>query len=266
MDPYEITFIVRPDIDDEATRGAVDIVRRRIETAGGEILAAYPWGPGRRRLAYPINDFGDGYYYTIDFNFNPQAVRDFERALQLDDNILRSLVVTASELMVKNSQQRIQQQAQQAAQAAAQAQAAAAAPAPSPASGGGPAMPGSQPAPAAPEEGTPAAESAPGTEEAPAGIATQQGGEQPAAEQSVEQPAVEQTGEEAAQTAPAAAEPEVIAVVDEIAVGTDPGLPEEEAPLPPVVIAEPASEAIATPPDDEIVPAETPPAGSTEGE
>ncbi len=264
MDPYEITFIVRPDIDDEATRGAVDTVRRRIETAGGEILAAYPWGPGRRRLAYPINDFGDGYYYTIDFNFNPQAVRDFERALQLDDNILRSLVVTASDLMVKNSQQRVQQQAQQAAQAAAQAQAAAAAPAPSPASGSGPAMPGNQPAPVAPEEGTPAAESTLGTEEAPEGIATPQGGEQPSAEQSVEQPVAEQTGEEAAQTA---AEPEAIAVVDETAVATDPGLPEEEAPLPPVVIAEPASsEAIATLPEDETVSAETQPAGSTEGE
>lgn len=171
MNPYEITFIVRPDIDDEAMRGTVDTVRGRIESSGGEILAAYPLWPGRRRLAYPIKDFGDGYYYTIDFNFDPQTVREFENSLQLNDNLLRFLVVTASDQMVKNSQQRMQQQAQQAAQAAAQAQQAAqaqAAPSGAPVAPQ-PQAPGVEPAPA----GAPQTDSVP--ESVGAGAATDPG-------------------------------------------------------------------------------------------
>lgn len=109
MNAYEMTFIVRPDRDEEETRAVVQTVTDRIETAGGEVVATAPWNPPRRRMAYPINEFGDGFYVTTVFRLDGQALRPIENALKLNDNVLRYLVVRASELNVQQVQQRAQQ-------------------------------------------------------------------------------------------------------------------------------------------------------------
>jgi small subunit ribosomal protein S6 len=115
LSPYEITFIIRPDMDDEETRAAIDQVTGRIESAGGEIIASYPWGPGRRRMAYPIRDFGDGVYVTATFRIDPNALGEIENALKLNERVLRFLIVQASDAAIKHSQQRAQQAAAAAA-------------------------------------------------------------------------------------------------------------------------------------------------------
>jgi len=123
---YEMTFIVRPDLDDEQTRAVADQITERLKTAGGEIAAAYPWMPARRRLAYPIKDFNDGYYVTTVFRLEPGELREFENGLKLNDNILRFLIVTATDNNIRQAQNRLHQLTQQAAMQAQQAQQAAA--------------------------------------------------------------------------------------------------------------------------------------------
>jgi small subunit ribosomal protein S6 len=117
LESYEITYIVRPDLDEEQIRGVVDTVTSRITGAGGEIVATYPWNPPRRRLAYPIRDFGDGFYVTTTFQFPPEGLKELERAFRLNENLLRFLIVQATELSVQQSQQRSQQAAARAAAA-----------------------------------------------------------------------------------------------------------------------------------------------------
>ena len=48
---------------------------------------------GRRRLAYEIKDFTEGYYVILYFNAEPDAVVELERVYKITDNILRSMVV-----------------------------------------------------------------------------------------------------------------------------------------------------------------------------
>lgn len=119
MNAYEITYIVRPDLDEDQTRAVIDQVTGRLESASGEILAVVPWNPPRRRMAYTINDFGDGFYVTTVFRVDPQELRGIESTLKLNDRVLRYLLVQATEMNIKQAQQRVQQ-----------AQAAAAAPRP----------------------------------------------------------------------------------------------------------------------------------------
>lgn len=116
MNPYEMTFIIRPDRDEDGTRAVAEAVTGRIAAAGGEIIAAIPWNPPRRRMAYPIKDFGDGFYVTTVFRVDPSALGPIENTLKLNENILRFLIVQATDLNIKQAQQRLQQQ-----QAAAQA-------------------------------------------------------------------------------------------------------------------------------------------------
>jgi small subunit ribosomal protein S6 len=106
-----MTFIVRPDLDEDGSRGVVDAVTGRLESAGGEILATVPWNPPRRRMAYPIRDFGDGFYVTTVFKFDPQGLRAVENQFRLNENILRFLIIQATEHNVNQAQQRMQQAA-----------------------------------------------------------------------------------------------------------------------------------------------------------
>jgi small subunit ribosomal protein S6 len=104
-----MTFIVRPDKDEDETRAAVQTITARIETIGGEVLATAPWNPPRRRMAYPIREFGDGYYVTTVFRMNAEGVRTLETALKLNENVLRYLMVRATDAAVEQVQQRAQQ-------------------------------------------------------------------------------------------------------------------------------------------------------------
>lgn len=162
MNPYEMTFIIRPDRDEDGTRAVVETVTGRITGAGGELIAAIPWNPPRRRMAYPIKDFGDGFYVTTVFRIEPAALRPIENALKLNENILRFLIVQATDLNIKQAQQRVQQQQAAAAAQAQQAAPAGAAPQ-SPAPSVGETEPAAAPAaaPAAPTT----VESAPATAE-----------------------------------------------------------------------------------------------------
>lgn len=150
MNPYEITFIIRPDLEDEQTGGAIDQVNGRLEASGAEIIATYPWSPARRRMAFPIRDFGDGVYVTTTFQIDPQAIRELENGLKLNTSVLRFLVVQATELNIKQSQQRMQQ---------------ATAPPPAPAPAAPPPAPAAEMPPVAPVPGQ--AESAPSMEPPP---------------------------------------------------------------------------------------------------
>ena len=60
MRDYELMYIVRPELDEEALRTAAKSVRGLIETQGGEVVKTTLWG--KRRLAYEVKRLRDGYY------------------------------------------------------------------------------------------------------------------------------------------------------------------------------------------------------------
>jgi small subunit ribosomal protein S6 len=165
LESYEITYIVRPDLDEEQIRAVVDGINGRLRSEG-ELVATFPWNPARRRLAYPIRDFGDGFYVTTSFRYPTSGLKELERALRLNDNVLRFLLVEATDLMVQQAVQRAQQAAARAAAPPEQQ----GAPSQAPAEAAAPVAPASEPAPApqaaATPETTPAIETVPATEPA----------------------------------------------------------------------------------------------------
>jgi len=48
---------------------------------------------GKRTLAYPIKKHETGYYVVAKFDADGTALPEFERAIKLDDGVLRFLVV-----------------------------------------------------------------------------------------------------------------------------------------------------------------------------
>jgi small subunit ribosomal protein S6 len=91
---YELTYILRP-LEEANLSATNEKINTIVRNAGGEIVARNDWG--RRRLAYPIRKTPDGYYSTLFVTLPGAAVRGVERALQLNDDVLRYLVVRVEE-------------------------------------------------------------------------------------------------------------------------------------------------------------------------
>jgi small subunit ribosomal protein S6 len=88
---YELMYIVRPTVDEQSLAAVNEKVERFIAAGGGQLTRRDDWG--KRRLAYPILKFTEGFYTVLQIELPPTAVRDLERALQLTEEILRYLIV-----------------------------------------------------------------------------------------------------------------------------------------------------------------------------
>lgn len=96
MREYELTYIVRPDIDDEAVAAVAARVEQTIATHGGRVLKSTSWG--KRRLAYPIRRYHEGTYILLRTEMADQAIREVERHLKLSEDVIRHLLVRAEEV------------------------------------------------------------------------------------------------------------------------------------------------------------------------
>lgn len=83
-------YVVRPTVDEQSLATVNEKVDKFITAGGGELIKREDWG--KRRLAYPITKFTEGFYSVLQFNFPSKAVRDLDRSLQLTEEILRFLV------------------------------------------------------------------------------------------------------------------------------------------------------------------------------
>ncbi|MBI4670654.1 MAG: 30S ribosomal protein S6 [Chloroflexi bacterium] len=95
MSNYELTYILRP-LEEAKLDAANARIAAQVKNAGGEIVARNDWG--RRRLAFPIHKNHDGYYTTLYVMLPGTAVRPVERALKLNDDVLRFLCVRVDKL------------------------------------------------------------------------------------------------------------------------------------------------------------------------
>ncbi|MFI5267104.1 MAG: 30S ribosomal protein S6, partial [Chloroflexota bacterium] len=82
MRDYELSFVVRPDIDDKAIKAAVDRVQGLITQRGGSLTNVQEWG--KRRLAYKIQHHGEGFYFVYRLQMEPAAAAEIEHELNLD--------------------------------------------------------------------------------------------------------------------------------------------------------------------------------------
>ncbi|MBW4084826.1 30S ribosomal protein S6 [Paenibacillus sp. S150] len=89
MRKYEVMYIIRPDIEQEAVQAAVEKFQGIISN-GGEITKHDV--QGKRRLAYEIKKFRDGVYILVNFNAEPAVVTELERIMKISDEVIRYLI------------------------------------------------------------------------------------------------------------------------------------------------------------------------------
>ena len=92
---YELMYIVRPDLDDEALRAATDSVEALVKGLDGEVLKTIMWG--KRRLAYEVGHHRDGHYVIVEIQLDTTKVGELERVLEIHDTVFRHLLVRRDE-------------------------------------------------------------------------------------------------------------------------------------------------------------------------
>ncbi|MBM6616919.1 30S ribosomal protein S6 [Bacillus suaedaesalsae] len=95
MRKYEIMYIIRPNIEEEAQKALVERFNGVLTENGAELANVKEWG--KRRLAYEINDFRDGYYMLVNVNAPAVAVQEFDRLAKINEDIIRHMVVNVED-------------------------------------------------------------------------------------------------------------------------------------------------------------------------
>lgn len=93
MREYETTFIVQPEISDEGAKELLTRIDGLLERTGA--IRLLHDDQGKRRLAYDIQKFQKGRYVTSYYLSDGSAVNVVERALRLEESVLRFLTVMA---------------------------------------------------------------------------------------------------------------------------------------------------------------------------
>ena len=88
---YELTIILRPDLADDKVDTAVENVKKFISGRGGTVNDVQKWG--KRRLAYSIKHFNEGFYYLFKFQAKAGQNREMETSLRISEDVLRHLLV-----------------------------------------------------------------------------------------------------------------------------------------------------------------------------
>jgi len=92
---FETTYILQPEISDEGAKAIHARLDGLLERHGAVRLLLDD--DGKRRLAFEIRHFQKGHYFTLHYFDEGKVVPEIERALRLDESVLRFLTVRVSD-------------------------------------------------------------------------------------------------------------------------------------------------------------------------
>jgi small subunit ribosomal protein S6 len=93
MTNYEITYIIRPNIDEEAKAALVERFDGILTDNGAVISESKVWE--KRRLAYEIDGFREGIYHIVLVSAPSEAAAlvEFDRLAKINDDIMRHMII-----------------------------------------------------------------------------------------------------------------------------------------------------------------------------
>ncbi|MGE7022409.1 30S ribosomal protein S6 [Solibacillus cecembensis] len=91
MRKYELMYIIRPNIEEDAKKALVERFNDILTSNGAEIVEAKDWG--KRRLAYEINDLREGFYQILKINADSVAINEYTRLANISEDIIRHIAV-----------------------------------------------------------------------------------------------------------------------------------------------------------------------------
>ena len=92
MRKYEIMFIVRPDLEENAVKETVRKLEKTLTDNKAVITLSKELG--QKEFAYEIKGFKSGFYYLYNIeSSNDAAIKEFDRVSLIDESVVRHLIL-----------------------------------------------------------------------------------------------------------------------------------------------------------------------------
>lgn len=88
---YEVFYILRPDLEDDAVNANMERFKGVIEQFGGEVTNLEKWS--KRRLAYEINKYKEGLYILLNFKGPAEVAQEIDRLMKINEDVLRHIII-----------------------------------------------------------------------------------------------------------------------------------------------------------------------------
>lgn len=85
---YEILYIINPTVNENEV---VEKLNSVITVNGGNIKTSDVWG--LKRLAYDVRGLEEGVFVLVIFDAESACVKEIDRILRINENILRHMVI-----------------------------------------------------------------------------------------------------------------------------------------------------------------------------
>jgi small subunit ribosomal protein S6 len=92
---YEVMFIVRPDAAEEDVDKLIAGFSENVTKGSGVVKTVEKMG--RRKLAYTVRKFNDGYYVLLTVEANGAVVLELERRLRVTEPVIKFITVRIDE-------------------------------------------------------------------------------------------------------------------------------------------------------------------------
>src|SRR4030042_2133281 len=89
---YELTVVITPETSEEKLEALIESISRYVTSRGGAVSDLQRGG--KRKVAYPIKHFIEGYYVLLQFKMKPLDGRELENNLRISEEVLRHLLIS----------------------------------------------------------------------------------------------------------------------------------------------------------------------------
>ena len=94
MNKYETVFIINPNVEEAGVKELIEKFSNIINN-DGKVEEVQEMG--KRKLAYEIKKNSEGIYVLINFEANPDLIKELERNYRITDAVIKFIVVRKDE-------------------------------------------------------------------------------------------------------------------------------------------------------------------------
>jgi small subunit ribosomal protein S6 len=92
---YEVMYIVRPDVEEADLDKLIEGFEKNVTDGGGQIKSTEKMG--RRRMAYTVRKFNDGFYVLMTVIAAGSLMGEIERRLRVSEQVIKFITVRIDE-------------------------------------------------------------------------------------------------------------------------------------------------------------------------
>lgn len=90
MKKYEVMYIINASVEEDKRSALISDLNKIITNQGGKVNKTDEWG--MRDFAYRIDDMTKGYYVVSAFEADNACVKEFDRLMRINPNVVRYLI------------------------------------------------------------------------------------------------------------------------------------------------------------------------------